>query len=195
MGLEKLAEHDSRFDAAEDYLEVLYKLWEWSWDVGAVKCDRQASVFADPSGVHAVRHESPFNRSNSTYLCKPLPRRVPLLFQAGASDRGQDFAARHAKCIFTSAPTPAAARPLTEALRKKAVAQGRGPDALRMLNLVNVVVGRAAAKRRTSWRIIPVPKRLRRIIRHRSGKICRASRLTSRSSRAPPMSISPTWQR
>lgn len=142
MGFEALPEHDARYDAAEEYLEILYKLWEGSWDDEAVLRDRSRAVFADASKVRAVRHEGRYYKMEAIHLAQPSPQRTPLLFQAGASARGQDFAARHAECVFIAAPTPQAARPTVEALRRKAELVGRGADALRVLGLVTVVVGR-----------------------------------------------------
>ncbi|MBZ9793762.1 LLM class flavin-dependent oxidoreductase [Rhizobium sp. 3T7] len=142
MGFETLPEHDARYDAAEEYLEILYKLWEGSWDDDAVLRDKARAIFADPSKVRAIRHDGQYYKMEGIHLSQPSPQRTPLLFQAGASARGQDFAARHAECVFIAAPTPQAARPTVEALRGKAEAFGRGEDALRVLGLVSAVVGR-----------------------------------------------------
>lgn len=142
MGLERQPEHDARYDAAEEYLDVLYKLWEGSWDDDAVRRDRQAGVFADRSKVRAVRHEGRHYRMEGIHLSEPSPQRTPLLFQAGASARGQDFAGKHAECIFIASATQEAARPIVDGLRRKAREFGRGADALRILNLLTVVVGR-----------------------------------------------------
>jgi FMN-dependent oxidoreductase (nitrilotriacetate monooxygenase family) len=142
MGFDKLPEHDARYDAAEEYLEILYKLWEGSWDDDAVQRDKTRGIFADPSKVRPVRHEGKYYRMEGIHLAEPSAQRTPLLFQAGASARGQDFAARHAECVFIASPTPQAARPTVEALRRKTEEIGRGADALRILNLITVVVGR-----------------------------------------------------
>ena len=142
MGFDKLPEHDARYDAAEEYLEILYKLWEGSWDDDAVLGDKARAVFADPSKVRAVKHDGQYYKMQGIHLSQPSPQRTPLLFQAGASARGQDFAARHAECVFIATPTPQAARPTVAALKHKAAASGRGADALRVLGLVTVVVGR-----------------------------------------------------
>ncbi len=148
MGLERQPDHDARYDTAEEYLDVLYKLWEGSWDDDAVLRDRQAGVFADPSKVRAVRHEGRRYRMEGIHLSEPSPQRTPLLFQAGASARGQDFAGKHAECIFIASATPQAARPIVDGLRRKARDFGRGDDALRILNLLTVVVGRTEKEAR-----------------------------------------------
>ena len=120
MGFEQLPEHDQRYDAAEEYLEILYKLWEASWGDDAVVCDSSRAVFADPSKVRAVSHAGKYYRMEGIHLSQPSPQRTPLLFQAGASARGQDFAARHAECVFIATPSPQAAKPTVDALRRKA---------------------------------------------------------------------------
>ncbi|MDE1532830.1 LLM class flavin-dependent oxidoreductase [Pseudomonas carnis] len=55
MGLTEQVEHDRRYDQADEYLQVLYKLWEGSWEDDAVRNDRQARVYAQPGKVHKVR--------------------------------------------------------------------------------------------------------------------------------------------
>ena len=142
MGMDRQPDHDARYDAAEEYLEVLYKLWEGSWDDDAVLRDKTGRIFADPSRVRAVRHDGRYHKMEGIHLSEPSPQRTPLLFQAGASARGQDFAGKHAECVFIASATPQAARPIVEGLRRKADAFGRGSDALRILTLLTVVVGR-----------------------------------------------------
>ncbi|WP_426239377.1 LLM class flavin-dependent oxidoreductase [Pararhizobium sp. DWP1-1-3] len=142
MGMERQPDHDARYDAAEEYLEVLYKLWEGSWDDDAVLRDKTGRIFADPSKVRAVRYDGRYHKMEGIHLSEPSPQRTPLLFQAGASVRGQDFAGKHAECVFIASAAPQAARPIVEGLRRKAEEFGRGRDALRILNLLTVVVGR-----------------------------------------------------
>jgi long-chain alkane monooxygenase len=142
MGLDRQPDHDARYDAAEEYLDVVYKLWEGSWDDDAVLRDRQGALFADPSKVRSVRHDGKYYRMEGIHLSEPSPQRTPLLFQAGASARGQDFAARHAECVFIASSTPQAARSTVDSLRGRAVDFGRGADDLKVLNLITVVVGR-----------------------------------------------------
>ena len=63
--------HDQRYDLADDYLEALYKLWEGSWEDGAVVKDRASRLYADPAKVHKIHHDGPFFRFEG-YHC---PRR------------------------------------------------------------------------------------------------------------------------
>ena len=42
-----LPQHDERYEIADEYLEVCCKLWEASWEDGAVIKDRQHGIYAD----------------------------------------------------------------------------------------------------------------------------------------------------
>ena len=100
LGYGQLPRHDERYERAEEYLEVCYKLWEGSWEDDAVLADRANRRYADPAKVHDIDHVGPFYDVVGPHLSEPSPQRTPLLFQAGASDRGRSFAARHAECVF-----------------------------------------------------------------------------------------------
>ena len=58
----------------------VYKLWEGSWEDGAVLRDRARPVFADPAKIHRVRHEGPLYRLDAIHLCEPSPQRTPVLY-------------------------------------------------------------------------------------------------------------------
>ncbi len=148
VGQDGLAQHDSRYDRADDYLDLLYKLWESSWDEDAVHRDKTARIYADPAKIHAVHHEGPFYRSEGYHLSEPSPQRTPVLFQAGASGRGQRFAARHAECVFISAPDKEAARRTARSLRAELVAAGRRAEDVKVLMGISVVAGDTEAQAR-----------------------------------------------
>lgn len=92
--------HDERYERADEYLEVLYKLLEGSWEDDAVQRNKAARVFADPAKVHSIQHHGRYYNVEGYHLCEPSPQRTPVLFQAGTSGRGQVFAARHAEAVF-----------------------------------------------------------------------------------------------
>ncbi|NNJ18078.1 LLM class flavin-dependent oxidoreductase [Pseudomonas putida CSV86] len=140
MGLDEQPEHDRRYDQADEYLEVLYKLWEGSWEDGAVVEDRQQRVYARPDKVHKVRHQGEFYKVEGYHLCEPSPQRTPVLFQAGASERGLGFAGQHAECVFISGQTKAATRAQVDKVRAAAVAAGRDPQAIKVFMGITVIV-------------------------------------------------------
>jgi FMN-dependent oxidoreductase (nitrilotriacetate monooxygenase family) len=142
LGLDGQAEHDQRYDRADDYLEVLYKLWEGSWDDDAVLNDRARRIFADPSKVRSIKHDGPYYKSEGYHLSEPSIQRTPVLYQAGTSGRGRQFAARHAECVFITASDRNAARATARTLREAVVAAGRRPDDIKIFIGITVIPGR-----------------------------------------------------
>ncbi|WP_144107255.1 LLM class flavin-dependent oxidoreductase [Paraburkholderia sp. BCC1886] len=120
--------HDTRYEIAEEYMELVYKLWEASWEDDAALRDRAASVFVDPSKVHVIDHQGEHFRSQGIFIGEPSPQRSPVLYQAGASGRGREFAARHAECVFVGGPTKRIVRDIVSDIRERAVKFGRRPE-------------------------------------------------------------------
>jgi len=143
MGFDAQMAHDDRYDLAEEYMQAVRALWEQSWEDGAVRRDRAAQVYADPARVHRVRHAGPQFRIDAIHLCEPSPQRTPVLYQAGASERGRAFAARHAECVFVNASSKANVARLVADLRARAA-----PRPLQVYVGATVVVGHTAAEAR-----------------------------------------------
>ncbi len=146
MGLAEQPEHDSRYDVAEDYMQVVYKLWEGSWEDAAVLRDRIARVYADPARIHRVRHQGRHYRVDALHLSEPSPQRTPVLYQAGASERGRAFAAAHAECIFVNGQFRHNVRDIVADIRSRAKAFGRDPRDIKVFVGVTVVVAPTEAE-------------------------------------------------
>ena len=127
IGLQQQLGHDERYDLADEYLDVVYKLWEKSWDDDAVVNDKARGVYTDPARVHPINHHGRHYQVPGIHLCAPSPQRTPLLYQAGSSARGTAFAARHAECTFVSGPSQQVVSSYVEQIRAAAVAAGRPP--------------------------------------------------------------------
>ena len=145
-GDKQLPEHDLRYDYAEEYLQVLYKLWEASWDADAVRRDRAARSFADPAKIRPVSHHGEFFDVEAYHLSEPSIQRTPVLYQAGASPRGRAFAGRHAESVFISARDKVVARDTVRAFRAEAVRAGRRPEDIKVFVGIAVVPGRTKAE-------------------------------------------------
>lgn len=140
LGLDAQLAHDDRYAVADEFLDVVYKLWEGSWDDDAVVRDRAAGVFTRPERVHPIEHDGEFFRVPGIHLSEPSPQRTPVIFQAGASPRGQRFAARHGEAVFINGLTPELTRTATDAIRAAGVAAGRPARSVKILTLVTVIV-------------------------------------------------------
>jgi FMN-dependent oxidoreductase (nitrilotriacetate monooxygenase family) len=144
MGMVQQVAHDARYDVAEDYMQAVYKLWEGSWEDGAVLRDRTGRRFADPSKIHRIQHDGPHFKFDAIHLCEPSPQRTPVLFQAGQSGRGRDFAARHAECVFINGPSRKVIGNTVRDLRARAAAAGRDPSDLVIFTMMTVITDRSA---------------------------------------------------
>jgi len=140
MGLEQQPEHDRRYDQADEYLQVLYKLLEGSWADDAVVEDRERRVYAEPEKVRKVHHQGEFYKVEGYHLCEPSPQRTPVLFQAGSSPRGLAFAGNHAECVFISGHDKTATRAQVDKVRAAAEAAGRDPQAVKVFMGITVIV-------------------------------------------------------
>lgn len=147
-GKSQQIEHDTRYDIADDYMSLVYKLWEASWDDEAVRFDRAGGVFADPEHVHTISHHGPYFDLEAIHLCEPSPQRTPVIFQAGASRRGQAFAARHAECVFIGAASIESTAAMVSSLRQATADAGRDPDQLKIFALMSVLADETDAKAR-----------------------------------------------
>lgn len=143
LGFGDLPAHDDRYERGEDYMAALYKLWEGSWEDDAVLRDRARGVYADPAKVHRVDHAGPYYTVPGPHLSEPSPQRTPLIFQAGASERGREFAARHAECVFvpTAGPGEVAAD-----VRRRAARYGRKAEDIKVCVALSLVVGGSDAE-------------------------------------------------
>ncbi|VXA90939.1 LLM class flavin-dependent oxidoreductase [Citricoccus sp. K5] len=141
FGLPRLTDHAERYRWAAEYIDVTYKLWEGSWDEDAVVKDRAGSRYSDPEKVHKIHHVGERYSVEGPHLPSPSPQRTPVLFQAGSSASGRDFAARNAEAVFIIAATPDVARQQIEDTRRRAVEAGRSPEDITFYQGVSFVIG------------------------------------------------------
>ncbi|MCX6469033.1 MAG: LLM class flavin-dependent oxidoreductase [Corynebacteriales bacterium] len=139
MGETDQLAHDARYDHADEYLEVLYKLWEGSWERDAVRRDREAGVFADPAKVHHIGHRGEHFSVPGIHVSEPSPQGSPVIYQAGASPRGLAFAAGNAEAIFVAAPTKPLLRETVSRVRGALVDAGRKPYDARIYTLLTII--------------------------------------------------------
>lgn len=164
FGLDDQVPHDHRYEIADEYMDVLYKLWEGSWDDDAVIRDRESRIYTDPSKVRYIDHVGEHFRVKGPHLCEPSLQRSPVLFQATGSPAGMEFAGRHAEVVFTGGATPADVRRNIANMRAKAAEHGRDPANIKFIVQGGVIVGRsdleAAEKLETYRRLLSLEGRL-----------------------------------
>ena len=145
MGHDRQRAHDDRYDVADDYMRAVYALWEGSWAEGAVLRDRVTGRYADPALVRTIEHDGPYHRVSAIHLSEPSPQRTPVLYQAGSSGRGREFAGAHAECVFLNGSSHAAVRAHVDAIRAAAVTAGRAREDVLAFVGVTVIVAETQA--------------------------------------------------
>jgi alkanesulfonate monooxygenase len=139
VGNTRQLEHDQRYEMADEYMDVVYALWEGSWADDAV-VRAPSGVYADPARVRNVRHRGKYYELDAIHLCEPSPQRTPVLYQAGSSPAGQAFAARHAECVFIGNGNVRELETAVAGLRRRARETGRTPGDLLVFAMLAVIV-------------------------------------------------------
>lgn len=142
LGYDKIVDHDERYKMADEYLDLVYKLWESSIADDAIVIDKSSTTFADPSKVKVIKHEGKYFKAETPFLVHPSPQRTPFLFQAGTSKAGINFASKHAEGIFVASHSAKILAPKIKQLRSLAEENGRDPSSLKIFPLLTPIVGK-----------------------------------------------------
>lgn len=135
FGLQKLPPRELRYAMADEYMELVYQLFD-SWDPDAVVNDRERGVYADWRKVRPIHFEGEFFKCRGPLNTAPSPQGRPTFVQAGGSPRGRAFASKHADSIIASANGVAGMKAYRDDVRGHAVRFGRNPDDIKVLYLV-----------------------------------------------------------
>ncbi|KAH8880228.1 Nitrilotriacetate monooxygenase component A/pristinamycin IIA synthase subunit A, partial [Thozetella sp. PMI_491] len=142
FGMDNLLAHDERYAAAEEYMEIVYSLWEKSWEDGAQKWQVNPEMAYDPARVHEIKYNGKYLKMTGVQQTHPSPQRTPIIFQAGASKAGIAFGGKHAEAIFCSHATIAETKKYTTAVRAAAAAEGRDPRSIKFFLGTMPFIGR-----------------------------------------------------
>src|ERR1700731_82606 len=104
FNLDEHLAHALRYERAAEFVEVAMQLWD-SWSDDAVVLDKAAGVYADTARVRQIEHAGKHFKVRGPLNVQRSPQGWPLLVQAGSSEDGKEFAARHAEAIFTAQQT------------------------------------------------------------------------------------------
>ncbi|KAJ5081692.1 Nitrilotriacetate monooxygenase component A/pristinamycin IIA synthase subunit A [Penicillium alfredii] len=141
IGLDSPIEHDERYRQADEYLKVVYKLWEGSWASDALSPNPETDSYIDPDKVRQINHKGKYFSLNTRHIVDPSPQRTPFLFQAGTSSAGSAFASTHAEAVFVSSHSPEVLRPKIANIRKQAAELGRDPQSIKFFGTFTPIIG------------------------------------------------------
>jgi len=136
-----------RYARAAECIAVARKLWD-SWEDDAFVADKARGVFADTSKLHSLNHKGEFFQVRGPLNIGRSPQGQPVIFQAGASGHGRDFAARRAEAVFSGGATStvAAMKDYYADIKMRAAALGRDAARICVLPEMSPVIGRDAAE-------------------------------------------------
>ncbi|MBU2532833.1 MAG: LLM class flavin-dependent oxidoreductase [Alphaproteobacteria bacterium] len=137
--------HADRYERAEDFMSVVNQLWD-SWADDAVLDDRESGQYAVPTKIRSIDHRGPHYQVTGPLNIPRGPQGRPVLVQAGSSDVGRRFAARHAEAVFTAHMHKETAREFYGDLKKLVAEQGRAPEQTLILPGLSPVIGSTEAE-------------------------------------------------
>lgn len=137
--------HDERYDRADEFMELAFKLWD-SWDDDALVLDRAAGIYADPDKVHYANHQGKWFQSRGPLNIPRSPQGRPVIVQAGSSGRGKAFAARWSDIIFALQPNLERMRAFKADVAGALEAAGRPPGASKVLMAIMPFIGATRAQ-------------------------------------------------
>jgi FMN-dependent oxidoreductase (nitrilotriacetate monooxygenase family) len=132
--------HADRYERAEEYMSVVKALWD-SWADDAVLDDRAGGRYAERMRVKAIQHAGAHYQVQGPLNMPRPPQGRPVFVQAGSSDTGKRFAARHAEAVFTAHLEKAAARAFYTELKALVAAEGRRPAQVLILPGFSPIIG------------------------------------------------------
>jgi FMN-dependent oxidoreductase (nitrilotriacetate monooxygenase family) len=144
FGMDKLTEHDLRYDKADEYVDLVCQLWD-SWDPDAVVRDRETNTYADFKKVRPINFAGKYYKSRGPLNTVRSPQGRPVFVQAGGSPRGRQFAAKSADSIIAVANGVAGMKAYRDDVRARAAAMGRNPDDIKVLFVIGPVLGETEA--------------------------------------------------
>jgi FMN-dependent oxidoreductase (nitrilotriacetate monooxygenase family) len=126
-GREEHFDHTLRYRRAQEHVRVVQGLWD-SYEDDAFPRDKAGGVFLDKSKQHPLNHRGEFFRVDGPLNIQRSQQGQPVIFQAGSSDEGRDFAAQVAEGIYANAEDIEEAQEYYEDVKRRTAAAGRNPD-------------------------------------------------------------------
>ena len=145
MGMERSIAHDSRYDRADEFMEVVKGHWD-TWADDALIVDKETRRFADAKKVRRINHHGQHFRSRGPFTVPRTPQGHPVVIQAGQSGRGKRFAARWGEVLFVSDPNLENSKKTYAGLKADCAANQRNPDHMKIAALCHPVVAPTRAE-------------------------------------------------
>jgi FMN-dependent oxidoreductase (nitrilotriacetate monooxygenase family) len=145
--------HGDRYAQAEEFMTVVTGLWD-SWAEDAVLDDRAGGRYAREDRIRPIDHVGERYQVAGPLNLPRTPQGRPVLVQAGSSEVGRRFAARHAEAVFTAHLEKSTAQAFYTNLKRLAAEEGRKPDQVLILPGLSPMIASTEAEARRLTREI-----------------------------------------
>ncbi len=140
FGLDELPERELRYEMASEYMDVVNGLFD-SWAPDSVVLDRDNVIYADHTKIKPIHHNGKYYKVRGPLNTAPSPQGRPTYIQAGGSETGRDFAAKHADSVVAVGNGIKGKKDFRDDIRRRAEKFGRNPDDVKVLFLFAPVLG------------------------------------------------------
>lgn len=142
FGRETHYDHSERYEIAQEFVELAKKLWD-GWEDGAIIANKETGEYIDPNKLHHINHKGKYFSVKGPLNVPRSPQGYPVIVQAGASERGREFAAQTAEVFFTISPSTLEEGQAAYAdMKRRLVKNGRSEDDLKIMPGVVPFVGK-----------------------------------------------------
>ncbi|MCJ1962133.1 LLM class flavin-dependent oxidoreductase [Novosphingobium mangrovi (ex Hu et al. 2023)] len=144
FGMDDLLPRNERYDMADEVVEACCKLWD-SFGEGALLADKESGIYVDTDKLTDFDYTGKYVRTKGPLPVPPSAQGRPVLMQAGASERGRNFAARWAEMIFTLQNDLPEMQAFYADVKGRITKEGRDPADCAILAAVDPIVGETKA--------------------------------------------------
>ena len=134
-----LAEAD-RYERARTFLDTAIELWD-SWSGDEIVADKESGQFLSTPTPGTFEHHDRFFDIAGAFNVPRSPQGRPVIFQAGDSDIGRDFAAASADAIFSRHSTLKDGQAFYADVKGRLPRFGRSRDDLLILPAATFILG------------------------------------------------------
>ncbi|MCG7338154.1 LLM class flavin-dependent oxidoreductase [Staphylococcus sp. ACRSN] len=137
-------EHDERYDIAEEHIQVVQGLWD-SYEDDAFKFDAENHNYLDKDKMHTLDYKGKYFQVKGPLNAGRSEQGQPVIFQAGASPKGQAYAAKYADAVFTLGESLEVAKKNYDEIKQQAKSHGRDPETVKIYPILSPVIGKTHA--------------------------------------------------
>lgn len=142
LGGKNLPPNAERYTRAEEYVNVVYKLFLSSWRDESFKVNKKTGVFTDPEGLRHIDHVGKYFNVPGPAITHPSQQKLPVIIQAGTSPKGKKLSAKNAEVVFLASLTPEALGASIKEIKQIATEEyNRDPSKIKFLGLLTVIIG------------------------------------------------------